>query len=108
MVDADAIEGALRQAVEAWNPLEAAEPGLPEYGDLVHDLIPALVSGVTRGQLSEQLWDHLEDRWGVEPWRCGVDQFADRVITWREAWPDDDVRPDGVGRLGFEPRTQGL
>lgn len=86
-MDDDGLDGALRQAVERWDPLRAAEPGLPEYADLVPRLRRALLSGLTRAELSRLVWDHVEDEWGVEPWRCGVDGFVDLMVTWRESWP---------------------
>ncbi|MFN8076158.1 MAG: hypothetical protein U0Q15_12160 [Kineosporiaceae bacterium] len=86
-MDDEALEAALRGQVEAWDPLQAAEPGLPEYGELVRPLRAALLQQLSRAELSELVWDHLEDHWGVQPWRCGVDQFVDRLITWRESWP---------------------
>ncbi len=38
-MDDDGLDGALRQAVERWDPLRAAEPGLPEYADLVPQIV---------------------------------------------------------------------
>jgi hypothetical protein len=83
------LEAVLAAAVEQWDPLHAAEPGLAEYAELVPLLRNALLAGLGRAELSRALWDHLEDIWGVQPWRCGVDRFVDRLVTWREAWPAD-------------------
>jgi hypothetical protein len=56
-----------------------------EYDSLLGPLLTRLARGERRAALSEYLWHEVEDHLGLDPVRCGTDNFADHLVAWYAA-----------------------
>lgn len=69
-----------------WDPIAIYDEALnfppDEYDCLIGPLITRLARDESRANLSEYLWNQIEDHFGLDPVRCGTDLFADRLLAW--------------------------
>lgn len=72
----------LRDLLNKWNPLGVPDFINDEYDCLLAPLWQRLTNGITRASLAEFLWHEIQDHFGLDPERCGTDQFADELLAF--------------------------
>lgn len=84
-----ALQGELRYLLNRWDPIgiydEALDFPSDEYDCLLGPLLVRLTRGDGRPAFTEYLWHEVEDHCGLDPVRCGTDQFADQLLAWYAA-----------------------
>jgi hypothetical protein len=78
----------LRYLLNQWDPLGVADTVADEYDCLLAPLWDRLVRGAGRSEVSEFLWYEIEDHFGLDPARYGVDAIADRLVALAATWDD--------------------
>jgi hypothetical protein len=100
MTDPDRDEVARRQdnlryLLNLWDPIGVAGLSDDEYDCMLAPLWRRLTGGASRADVSEYLWFELEDHFGLDPARAGVDDVADRLVALAASWTGT---PEGPGR----------
>jgi len=89
MTNADGLsdlQQELRYLLNRWDPIGVYDESLDfppdEYDCLIGPLLVRLARRDSRADLSQYLWDEIENHFGLDPVRCGTDHFADRLLAW--------------------------
>jgi hypothetical protein len=56
-----------------------------EYDCLIGPLLVRVAHHDSGASLSEYLWREIENHFRLDPARCGIDHFADRLLAWYAA-----------------------
>lgn len=83
--DADQVQllqANLRYLLNQWDPIGIAYLVDDEYDCMLVPLWSKLIEGGDRSSISEFLWYEIEDHFGMDPNRCGVDDFANKLVAW--------------------------
>ncbi|MDX8050588.1 hypothetical protein SK571_14455 [Lentzea sp. BCCO 10_0798] len=95
MIDNPEVHGprqaGLRHLLNEWDPIGVADVVDDEYDCLLAPLWDRLTRGATRASLSEYLWTEVEDHFGLDPERCDVDGFAERLLALAATWTSSDL-----------------
>lgn len=90
MIDNPEVHGPrqvhLRHLLNEWDPIGVADLVDDEYDCLLAPLWDRLTRGATPASLSEYLWSEVEDHFGLDPERCGVNVFAERLLALAATW----------------------
>jgi hypothetical protein len=87
------LQQELRYLLNRWDPIGVYDESLDfppdEYDCLIGPLLVRLARCDSRADLSQYLWDEIEEHFGLDPVRCGTDHFADRLLAWYAARHQD-------------------
>jgi hypothetical protein len=72
----------LRYLLNQWDPLAVADIVADEYDCLLLPLWARLTQGATRESIAEYLRHEIQDHFGLDQERCGVDAVADELFAW--------------------------
>lgn len=76
------LQANLRYLFNRWDPIGVAYIVDDEYDCMLVPLWLKLIEGGSRSSISEYLWYELEDHFGLDPTRHGVDDFANKLVAW--------------------------
>jgi hypothetical protein len=72
-----------------WDPIGVYDESLDfpadEYDCLIAPLLVRLARRDSQADLSQYLWDEIENHFGLDPARCETGHFADRLLAWYTA-----------------------
>jgi hypothetical protein len=87
------LQQELRYLLNRWDPIGVYDESLDfppdEYDCLIGPLLVRLARCDSRADLSQYLWDEIEEHFGLDPVLCGTDHFADRLLAWYAARHQD-------------------
>lgn len=72
----------LRRLLNEWNVIGVPDEIEDEYDCLIEPLAARLSDGADRTALATYLRTQLRDHFGLDPTCCGIDEAADRLVTW--------------------------
>ena len=77
------LQAELRYLLNHWDPLGICDEALDfppdEYDCLIGPVLTGLAREDSRADLSEYLWNEIENHFGFDPVRAGTDLFADSL-----------------------------
>jgi hypothetical protein len=76
------LQASLTHLVNEWDPIGVADLVSDEYDCMVGPLLSRLSKGDGRSQISEFLWNELENHFGLDPEGHDVDGMANRLVAW--------------------------
>jgi hypothetical protein len=83
------LQAELRYLLNHWDPIGVYDEALDfppdEYDCLIGPVLTRLARQDGRAELSEYLWNEIENHFGLDPVRAGTDLFADSLLAWYAA-----------------------
>jgi hypothetical protein len=101
MTNADGLsdrQEELRYLLNRWDPIGVYDESLnfppDEYDCLIGPLLVRLVRRDSRADLSQYLWDEIENHFGVDPVRC--EPIISPIVSWHGSQRNTKT-PDSSG-----------
>lgn len=79
------LQANLTHLLNEWDPIDVADLVLDEYDCMIGPLLSRLSKGDGRLQISEFLWNELENHFGLDPEGLDADGMANRLVAWWKA-----------------------